>query len=385
MDDKSQSLHVVLWGTYDTGKPRVRLIRKALASAGVQVTEIHADVWGDVEDKSQLSGAFARARRIIRWLGAYPTLLRRYRDAPPHDVVLVGYLGILDVLMIRRAARKRGVPVVWDAFLSIYDTVVQDRNIVGPTHPMASLIRRIEAWACRLADRVVLDTQAHAALFRELYSLPAGKTGAIMVGAESQVFSPGSTVPTAPRGRLKVLFYGQFIPLHGIGTIVEAARLANGKQIDWILIGQGQEADRIAAMVAESPITSLRWILWVPYEELAAHIREADICLGVFGTTDKAGRVIPNKVFQILAAGRPLVTRDGPAIRELIGPDAPGVRLVPPGDPSALLSAIEGLGADLPSGPLHLDLTAQFSEDALGKAWRMLLEDSVAAAAQVDG
>jgi glycosyltransferase involved in cell wall biosynthesis len=84
----------------------------------------------------------------------------------------------------------------------------------------------------------------------------------------------------------------------------------------------------------------LNWIPWAPYRELADWIDHADVCLGIFGDSDKASRVIPNKVFQILAMGKPLITRDSPAIRELLAADMPGVYLIPPADPEALVGAI---------------------------------------------
>jgi glycosyltransferase involved in cell wall biosynthesis len=55
--------------------------------------------------------------------------------------------------------------------------------------------------------------------------------------------------------------------------------------------------------------------------------------------------VIPNKVFQILATGTPLITRDSPAIRELLSPDTDGVWLIPPADPAALASAVSAFAA----------------------------------------
>jgi glycosyltransferase involved in cell wall biosynthesis len=82
----------------------------------------------------------------------------------------------------------------------------------------------------------------------------------------------------------------------------------------------------------------------VPYENLIEAIGEADVCLGIFGASTKAACVVPNKVYQALLAGRTVITRDSPAIRETFG-DAPGLLLVPHSDPGALLNAIEAAAA----------------------------------------
>jgi glycosyltransferase involved in cell wall biosynthesis len=79
-------------------------------------------------------------------------------------------------------------------------------------------------------------------------------------------------------------------------------------------------------------------------------IRQADVCLGIFGTSEKASRVIPNKVYQILASKKHLITADTPAIRELLK-EGPCVHLVPPGDAKALASAI----LKIKTMKLHLD------------------------------
>ena len=66
---------------------------------------------------------------------------------------------------------------------------------------------------------------------------------------------------------------------------------------------------------------------------------EADICLGIFGTSEKAARVIPHKIFDILSCQRPCITRDSPALRELVV-DNDAIRLIPAGDAHALAEAI---------------------------------------------
>lgn len=98
-------------------------------------------------------------------------------------------------------------------------------------------------------------------------------------------------------------------------------------------------------LATELNCKTIEWIDWIDYEHLPDEIHGADICLGIFGETDKAARVIPNKVFQVVACGRPLVTADTPPVRDFLG-DAPNVRLVPPGDDVGLLDAIEDLLRD---------------------------------------
>ena len=77
-DTQHKKLALVFWGTYDNGKPRVRILKRGLHENDVKVSECHSDVWADVEDKSQISGFFSRMGRIIYWLSRYPSLIGRF-------------------------------------------------------------------------------------------------------------------------------------------------------------------------------------------------------------------------------------------------------------------------------------------------------------------
>lgn len=347
--DDEPGLTVLFWGTYDLSKPRNRILRDGLRQCGVRVDECHASIWEGVRDKDMLT-RWRRAVLLTRALAAYPRLIVGLLRAQRPDVVFVGYLGQLDVVLLRPFARLRGVPVVWDQFLSLYNTVVEDRKRLSPRHPLARVLYAWEWLACRSADRVLMDTRAHAEYVRRLYGLEPDKVGSVWVGVESEAFPPPVAAPRATASRVTVLFYGQLIPLHGIGTIVEAAALLRDEPIRFVVIGSGQEEPQLRRRLDEARLEGLEWIPWVDYGELVQWIHEADVCLGIFGATRKAALVIPNKVFQVLAARRPLITRDSPAIRELLGEDEPGVTLVPPADPGALAAAIERVLAERP-GP----------------------------------
>lgn len=368
--DASVPLHAVMWGTYDLGKPRTRILRKGLQD-NVIVTECHADIWSGIEDKGNIGLARLAVTFLLKLLVAYPVLIARYLMLPRHDVVLVGYLGHLDVLVLWPFAKLRGVPVVWDAFLSLYDTVVIDRAKVSRKNPIAWVLFAWEWLACRAADLVLLDTKAHAAWFDDAYQLPAGRTDAVLVGAEGEAFAALPANERADGAPIRVLFYGQFIPLHGIEVIVAAAAASDPKEFHWTIIGTGQEAARIRTLLATRPAQNLEWIPWVPYSDLRFQIAKADICLGIFGESGKASRVIPNKAFQIIAAGRPLVTRDSPAMRELVGQGVSGVKLVEAGNADALLAGIRELARDLPSpeifGESFNHLRERISPAAIGR------------------
>jgi glycosyltransferase involved in cell wall biosynthesis len=370
----------LFWGTYDLSKPRNRILLRGLRECGVHVQECHESVWEAVRDKSVI-GSLRVAIHLLKAMAVYPRLLARFLRAERPDLVVIGYLGQLDVILLAPVARLLHVPVVWDQFLSLYDTVVEDRAIVSARHPIAFLLYLWEWLACRFADCVLLDTRAHAAYVRRTFRLDENKVDSVWVGVEPDVFPPGE-VPAVPDDarELRVLFYGQFIALHGVETIVHAARLLEGERIRFSLIGTGQEEARIRRLIAEHPLPNLTWEPWVDYEHLVERIHAADVCLGIFGNSGKAERVIPNKIFQIVSARRPLVTRDSAAIREMFEGQPAGVWLVPGGDGPALAEQLRALSRDrarLPAAP-HAELAASISPRCIGEQALKVLHRVVA-------
>ena len=334
-------MKIVFWGTYDTGKPRNRILIRGLRENNVDLLECHSHVWSGVEDKSQLKGFFSKIKFVLTWVLSYPSLVIRYLLLPKHDTVIVGYLGQLDVLVIWPFAKMRGAKIVWDAFLSIYDTVVNDRKLATAKSLKGRLLYWLEWLSCRAADLVLLDTKAHSELFAQLFKLNHSKTASVWVGVEPEKFPIAKQkYHQNQKEDLNVLFYGQFIPLHGIPFIIEAARLLKNERVTFTLIGIGQERERVLAMMEEEPLDKVIFIDWVDYGKLHHLIAKADVCLGIFGDSAKASRVIPNKVFQIVQSGKPLITMDSPAIRELFADENTYISLIEPASSEALADAI---------------------------------------------
>jgi glycosyltransferase involved in cell wall biosynthesis len=332
-----------------------------LRGAGVEVVERHEPVWEGHRHKWR-AGAATAARLAL----AEARLLRRSPET--FDAVLVGYPGYLDVAPARRAAR--GKPVVFNPLVTLTDTLVEDRRRFAEGSLAARALRAIDRRALRAADLVTADTAANAAYLHSLADLPEDRLAVCFVGAEERLFRPG----WSPAEPFTALSYGKLIPLHGVATVLEAARLE--PELRFRVIGSGQ----LERLLDNRP-PNVDWVPWVEYHDLPSELHRAGCALGIFGTTAKAQRVIPNKGFQAIACGTPLVTADTPAARELLA-DGESALLVPPGDAGALAAALRRL-ADDPQLARRLSaggraaFEREASEEVLGRRWRGLIEELI--------
>ena len=342
-------------GTYDRASSRNTQVVSCLRGAGVEVVELHRQVWGRHNWSPGL-------RSLVRLARAELALSRT--DPGDADVVVVGYPGHADMTAARRVADGR--PVVFNPLVSLADTLVDDRGVVSRRSPLAAVLRGLDRSAFRRADLVVADTEAHAAYFRDAFDLALESVAVAFVGAEDSVFRPAET----EQPEFHVLFVGKLIPLHGLETILAAARLV--PDVPFVMAGEGQLAPLLSARPA-----NVEHVPWIEYRELPEAYRCAGCALGIFDAGAKAARVIPNKVFQALACARPVITADTPAARELLT-DGQDALLVPAGDPPALATAIRRMVGDRALADRlgvagRLTYEERASESVLGVRWRSLL------------
>jgi glycosyltransferase involved in cell wall biosynthesis len=219
--------------------------------------------------------------------------------------------------------------------VSLTETLVEDRGVFPARGLRARAVTALDRATFRAADVVVADTSAHAAYLAEL-GAPADRVAAWPLGVEPEFLGARPATPVARR----VLFYGRHLPLHGVDTIVAAAAHLRDRA-DFVLVGGGPERERAEALARASG-ARITWRDEVPLEALPDELGRAAVVLGVFGAGRKAAMVVPNKVWQAAAAGRPLVTRDGPALREVLRPGEHCLACAP-ADPDALAAAITRL------------------------------------------
>jgi glycosyltransferase involved in cell wall biosynthesis len=327
---------VLFFGTYDeSSHPRVAVLREGFVALGAEVTVLNEPLGLDTAERVSLLArpwllprlASRLARRWFRlWRGS------RKLDRRP-TTVLVGYLGHFDVLLTRRLFP--GATIILDHLVSAAGTA-QDRGLTSAWKDR--LLRGLDERALSAASIPVVDTEEH------LDALPvrhASRTLVVAVGAPTTWFDARPASRIVERQAVRVVFFGLFTPLQGATVIGRALAEIGDANISVTMIGRGQEL--AATRWASAGAQNVRWIDWVNPADLPAIVAAHDICLGIFGTTSKAQRVVPNKIYQGAAVGCALVSSDTPPQRRTLR-DASV--LVPPGDHQELARALRDLEQD---------------------------------------
>ena len=340
-------MEICFFGMYKTepGYPVNRFLVKGLRDAGCEVEECRESLWeGFLHDGPGRWGWRDFSRMGWRALQRYGSLVRRYGRARTHQCVIVGYPGFLEILLGRVLNLFSGRLMVLVSFISLYDTIVVDRGLAAPGSWRAAILKAIDQIAFRVADLVLVDTQEQIRYYAQLFGLPEGKFQRSFVGHEFHEYEPPAEAADQGSGLFRVLFYGTYVPLHGVDVILEAAsRLLPQREIHFTLIGRGQLFESVETRARE--LFNVELIdRWLGPDELVERIRSADLCLGIFGSTAKAARVIPYKVFGAIALRKAVVTRDSPAIREFLKDGDTALLCAPDG--GDLARSIARLNAD---------------------------------------
>ncbi|WP_203137783.1 glycosyltransferase [Microbacterium sp. JZ31] len=328
---------IVSFGTYDAVKhPRVGIVIDGLRERGEDVRELNHPLGFSTAERVRMLKQPWRLpglawRMLICWIALRRDARALLRSGAVPEAVLVGYMGHFDVLLARRLFRRS--TIVLDHLIFAGDTA-QDRGARGLR---VRLLRGLDSRALSAADVVLVDTVEH------LEMLPDRAKGVhVPVGARAEWFDARRAAAPEQDGPVSLIFFGLFTPLQGAPTIARALRRAHedGASFRATIVGTGQDYDEARASAGDVP--GITWLDWVEAHELPALVARHDVCMGVFGTSEKALRVVPNKVYEGAAAGCAIVTGDTAPQRAAFGDAALYAK---PGDADALSRVIAELAA----------------------------------------
>ncbi|TSC59874.1 MAG: glycosyl transferase group 1 [Parcubacteria group bacterium LiPW_15] len=313
---------IVYFGGYDPEHARPRTTLKGLRRNGVEVFE-------------------CQSRRPSVWIRSFELAKMYFEVYKKADLILVCAAGQAYVPLAKILGLLTGRRVILDAFISYYHVRVagEGGGRISPNSIKAKYFFALDFVACKLADLIFLDTEEHGDYFNKTFKVNKKKIRIYPVGSDEDIFFPRDA-GGGGREVLKIFCVASFYPLHGIETIVAAAKILASKiDLKITILGSGPEKDEIIKLVRKDDPGNLIFLDSVPAERLPEIMAKADICLGHFGDTEQAGMVVPFKVWDAAAMGKPVITRySAPAAR--IFTDGENIVFCRPADPKDLADAI---------------------------------------------
>lgn len=317
MSEEIDKLSVLIAGTYtDTDAyPNVHHRIKTLeACEKLQVTKYNFSSSTKIDYASRSSKL--RSILQITWLLVLQTIrcLLAIKKNRKHKVLYIPYPAIFILLglklMPRVWAPRR---VIADCFISVFDTLVIDRELVSRRSLFARFLRLLEKSAIERADRVVVDTSESAEHFSRILQTERRKFVDVPLAINENVFVHSPYIPD-DKTTLKVIFIGTLVPLHKISTLLDAVKILADKQdVSVKIVGDGQQAYLIENFIKSNTdildTSKFVWIReWQTSEQLQEHIKHSDVCLGIMGMSGKSDRVWPFKNYLYMATGRAVIT-----------------------------------------------------------------------------
>lgn len=293
-------------------------------------------------------GAFALA------LEGLPT-----RRLPRPDAILVSSPSPFPIRVAARWARRFGARLVFEV-RDIWPLTLQELGGFSSRHPLVAFMQRLEDYAYRVSDSVVsvLPAADRHMVARgmdptKFHYLPNG----IDLGASNGSGEAPAAVREAMRpGAFTVGFVGTLGRANVVETLVDAARLLPPDAFQIVIVGHGSERERLLAGAANAPHVAFAGP--VPKERVASVIGLFDACyVGYRDNPLYRYGVSPNKLFDYMAAGRPVLFAAAAANQPVEEADCGCT--VAPEDPVALAAAIRWLAARSPAARARLGANAR--------------------------
>ncbi|MBI4139477.1 glycosyltransferase family 4 protein [Candidatus Woesearchaeota archaeon] len=302
-------MKIFFFGRYEPHHARPHILMEALHSRGHTVIEY---------------SSMSYARLLLYSF----RLLLSHADA----VVVTGKLA----LVLSQLFRWR-IPVLFDVFISDYQNLVRDRNIIRDNSVISRFLRWNDKYSLYFSDIPFLDTATHRNYFEHTLHVSHGMISLVPFGALAS-----RTPRKFPliRKTFRVLFWGSFIPLHGIDVILGAAKILKRKNYDKIhfdLCGRGQTWYMMRKKVKTDNLTNVSIHGFVP--SLDPFVNRSHVVLGVFSSGEKNSLMIQTKIVEAMAFGKAIITRNAPGVSGILVHGKNSL-LIPPDNTYALVSAI---------------------------------------------
>lgn len=227
------------------------------------------------------------------------------------DVIYIPPFRHRDVTFIRKHTKK---PIVFDPLISKYLT----KDDFGHFWklPFKYFLDKIPFSAC---DVLLADTNCHKQYFSSQFNIPLNKIHVLPIGVDTDLFFQRELEREKSKDDIfRVGFYGSFVPLQGTDKIMMVAHeLVSHHDIKFEIIGHGYRLKQAKDLVKKWNLHNVNFHGFINYDLLNERINDFDICLGIFGDSDKANFVVPNKMYHYASVAKCVLTKETAGIKEI--------------------------------------------------------------------
>jgi glycosyltransferase involved in cell wall biosynthesis len=218
----------------------------------------------------------------------------------------------------------------------------------GRSHRLR-LLERLELHLYSRARAVVCVTEAFIQNLRrrgvdgsKLHFVPNGIVPAMWEGGSRE---EGRARLRLARDEVAVSYIGTLGMAHGLGTVLDAARLLQGTKARFLIVGDGAERMELEARTAAYGLSNVTFTGLLPRSEIVHLMAATDVALVTLKPSDTFKTVLPSKMFEAMAARRPIVLAVDGEAKSVLERSGGGIA-VPPGNAEALAGAIDALVGD---------------------------------------
>jgi glycosyltransferase involved in cell wall biosynthesis len=252
---------------------------------------------------------------------------------------------------------------------------------------LISLSEWLERFLYHRADRVMVNSPG---FLKHVSARGAKRVDLIPNGADPSMFDPAASGESFRKdNHLEDKFVALYAGAHGMSNdlniVLEAAnKLTESRDIHIVFLGDGKEKPALMAQADEMNLSNVTFLPSVPKAEMASALAGADACIAILKPLEEYKTTYPNKVFDYMAAGRPVALAIDGVVREVVEAADCGI-FAAPGNAAQLADAIRRLAAN-PEGSRLLGLRGRkyleehFSRAIIGEKLVKLLGEVVGGA-----
>lgn len=265
------------------------------------------------QNNAEVLEFFTSEKGIRGYINGFKFIRKHKNEA---DFIVVGYNSPGFVVLAKIFSRKK---IIYNSVLSEYERLIISRELASRFSAKAFYYWLADFFAVHYADLVLVETNLQANFYKKLFNVSRDKLFRAWIGVDGDRFFYDPNVKKSDV--FTVLFRGALQPEAGAEYIIKAAKILEGRGVQFIVIGGGAILNKIKALIEEVKPNNLQHIEgFMSYDDLRRMMQPCHISLGQLSNHERLKRTIPHKVYESLAMKLPYLTATNEGILELLKP-----------------------------------------------------------------